>query len=407
MEQYLLKIEEVLAGWLGGALLAQTVSRILLILLTAIVFWFFWRVVGRLSLKLSNKINEWRGTRIKGLKIQRQRILSQNDMALLFQGVVRWTQWLLKFALILAFINVVFLYFAWTRDVAVLVVGGITHSLKEMAAAVVGYLPSLAVIVVVLLIARFMLHILRVVFKGVEKKRITFPGFYPEWSGTSFNLLRVMVVALTLVIIFPYLPGSASPAFQGFSIFFGVLLSLGSTSAVANVVAGIVITFTRAFKIGDRVKISNTEGDIIERSAFVTRIRTPKNVDVSIPNAAVLNNHIINYSTQAEQIGLTLHTTITIGYDVRWEKVHELLIKAAGDTDNIESEPAPFVLQTALDDFYVEYEINATTRHPNCMSQTYSDLHAHILTRFQEAGVEIMSPHYQSRRDGSAPAIPE
>ena len=172
-------------------------------------------------------------------------------------------------------------------------------------------------------------------------------------------------------------------------------------------VAGIVITFTRAFKIGDRVKISNTEGDIIERSAFITRIRTPKNVDVSIPNAAVLNNHIINYSTQAEQIGLTLHTKITIGYDVPWERVHELLISAARATENIETEPAPFVLQTALNDFYVEYELNATTRRPNSKPQTYSDLHAHILTQFQSAGVEIMSPHYQSRRDGSAPAIPE
>jgi small-conductance mechanosensitive channel len=184
-----------------------------------------------------------------------------------------------------------------------------------------------------------------------------------------------------------------------------VLLSLGSTSAVANVVAGIVITYTRAFKIGDRVKISNTEGEVIERSTFVTRIRTPKNVEVSIPNASVLGNHIVNFSAQAQNAGLTLHTKITIGYDVPWTRVHELLLSAAAQTERIEKDPAPFVLQTALSDFYVEYELNATTREPTQQQRTYSDLHANILNAFNDAGVEIMSPHYEARRDGSTPAL--
>jgi small-conductance mechanosensitive channel len=407
VEEYLLRLEEILAGWLGGAILAQTVSRLLLIMLTGFVFWFLWKVVGRIGQKLHAKIDEWTGTRIRGLRIQRQRILSQNDMAKIFQGVVTWLQRLFKFFLVLAFVNIVFFFFSWSRDVAYTLMTGLTQTLQNMLIAVVDYLPSLAVIVVVLLIARFVLHILKLVFSGIQKQKIKLPHFYPEWSRTSFNLLRIMVIALTLVIIFPYLPGSASPAFQGFSIFFGVLLSLGSTSAVANVVAGIVITFTRAFKVGDRVKISNTEGDIVERSAFVTKIMTPKNVEVSIPNAAVLNNHIINYSAQADKTGLTLHTTITIGYDISWVKVHELLIAAAGQTEHIEPDPAPFVLQTALDDFYVEYELNANTRFPNQKPKIYSDLHANILTNFQQAGVEIMSPHYLARRDGSAPAIPD
>jgi len=262
------------------------------------------------------------------------------------------------------------------------------------------------VIIVVVLLARFVVHLLKLVFDGISARRISIPGFYPEWSRTSYNLVRVLVIALTLIIVFPYLPGSSSPAFQGVSIFLGVLLSLGSTSAVANVVAGIVITYTRAFRIGDRVKISNTEGDVIERSAFVTRIRTPKNVEVSIPNASVLSNHIINFSAQAKQAGLTLHTTVTIGYDVAWTKVHELLLQAAAATERIEKEPAPFVLQTALNDFYVEYELNATTREPGQKQRTYSDLHANILNAFTSAGIEILSPHYEARRDGSAPALP-
>jgi small-conductance mechanosensitive channel len=407
MEAYLFRLEQYLADLLGGALLAQTVSKVLLISIAAVIFWFFWVLLRRLTTKARQKINDWRGTRIKGLKIQNQRIISERDAARLLQAAVNWTRWILNVVLILGFINITFYFFDWSRSLALTVIGGIGGSLRSMGAALVDYLPKLAVIIVVVFIARFLIHLLRLVFQGINKKRISFPGFYPEWSRTSFNLLRIVIIALSLVIIFPYLPGSSSPAFQGVSIFVGVLLSLGSTSAVANVVAGIVITFTRAFKVGDRVKISNTEGDVIERSAFVTRIRTPKNVEVSVPNASVLNNHIINYSAQADESGLTLHTTITIGYDVPWPQVHELLIAAALKTEDVMTEPKPFVLQTALNDFYVEYELNATTREPNKKSLIYSDLRAHILDAFQQASVEIMSPHYLARRDGSVPVIPQ
>ena len=192
---------------------------------------------------------------------------------------------------------------------------------------------------------------------------------------------------------------------QGVSIFVGVLLSLGSTTAVANVVAGIVITYTRAFRIGDYVQISDTEGKIIERTAFVTRIRTTKNVEVSMPNASIMSDKVINYSTQAKQSGITLHTGVTIGYDVPWPKVQELLLAAANATEHIEQDPAPFVLQTSLDDNYVAYELNAYTRRADIRPRIYSDLHANILDAFHMAGVEITSPHYRAIRDGNDPAI--
>jgi len=249
------------------------------------------------------------------------------------------------------------------------------------------------------------IKLFRLVFEGVGKKRITVPGFYPEWSKTSFNLLRLMIIAMTVVVVFPYLPGSDSPAFQGVSIFFGVLLSLGSTTAVANVVAGIVITYTRAFRVGDYVLISGTEGKIVERTAFVTRIQTSKNVDVSLPNSSVMSDKVINYSSQARRSGIRLHTGVTIGYDVPWPKVQELLLTAAKATEHIEQDPAPFVLQTSLDDNYVAYELNATTKRVSLRPQVYSELHANILDAFHTAGVEITSPHYRAIRDGNEPAM--
>lgn len=171
--------------------------------------------------------------------------------------------------------------------------------------------------------------------------------------------------------------------------------------------AGVVLTYTRAFKVGDRVKISDAVGDVVENNLLITRIRTIKNVDITVPNAMVLASHITNYSSSALEHGLILHTTVTIGYDAPWRQVHELLISAACATENILELPAPFVLQTSLDDFYVSYQINAFTNTPAVMARTYSVLHQNIQEKFNAAGVEIMSPHYSSLRDGSMITTPE
>ena len=258
-----------------------------------------------------------------------------------------------------------------------------------------------------MVVVRYVFRIIGLVFDGIKSRRIYLRNFYPEWAETSFSLIKLMIYALTAVIIFPYLPGSSSPAFQGISIFVGVLVSLGSTTAVANVIAGIVLTYTRAFAVGDQVEVGGTRGKIIERSTFVTRIQTLKNVIVSIPNSMVLNNNIINYSKNMGQSGLLVHTTITIGYDVPWQTVNELLISAARKTDNIVDNPEPFVLQTSLDDNYVSYEVNVWTRKAEELPRIYSSLHANILDEFHGHNVEITSPAFQANRDANESTIPE
>jgi len=162
----------------------------------------------------------------------------------------------------------------------------------------------------------------------------------------------------------------------------------------------------RAFSIGDRVRIGEVTGDIVEKSLLVTRIRTTKNEIVSIPNSTVIGNHTTNFSSDAPEKGLIIHTTVTIGYDVPWRQVHDLLIHAALATDMVEKEPPPFVLQTSLDDFSVSYQINAYTKVPNKQAHLYSLLHQQIQDKFNEAGVEIMSPHYNALRDGNSVTIP-
>ncbi len=270
----------------------------------------------------------------------------------------------------------------------------------------VDYLPSLLNLIVIVVVIYYLLKFVRFIFDEIEKGTITLANFHRDWAIPTYQLLRFVVIAIGLVFVFPYLPGSGSPAFQGVSVFIGLLFSLGSTSVVANIVSGVVLTYTRAFHVGDRVKIADTVGDIIEKGLLVTRVRTIKNVEITIPNGMVMGSHIINYSIVSQERGLILNTTITLGYDIPWRLVHETLAKAAKATNGILPEPHPFVLQTSLDDFYVSYELNAYTDQPNKMAFIYSELHQNIQDACNEAGIEILSPHYDALRDGNSSTIP-
>jgi len=367
-----------------------------------IIYWLVFRLIKKITTSLSAKITNEKKV---ALKIQNQTIVSDKDMTKIIVALIKAGGLILALMLGVSILNMAMGLFEWTRGLAGKLLELILDSLGFIVQQVIDYIPSLMVIVIVLLIVRFLLHVLSLVFKGIGNGRIKIPGFYQEWSGTSFNLLRMLVYALTLIIIFPYLPGSDSPAFQGLSLFLGLLLSLGSTTAVANVVAGIVLTYTRAFNVGDRVSVDSTVGVVVERGMFVTRLENTKKEIISIPNAMTLTSHIINYSEQARGPGLILYTSVTIGYDVPWPKVHELLISAALKTDNVEAKPEPFVLQKSLDDYSVNYQLNATTKDAIAMPRTHSSLNANILDAFNEAGLEIMSPMFMATRDGNEPAL--
>ena len=208
-------------------------------------------------------------------------------------------------------------------------------------------------------------------------------------------------------MIYNYLPGSDSGVFQGISVFVGLIISLGSSTLIANLMAGLVITFMRPFRVGDRIRLNDTMGDIIEKTALVTRVKTPKNEIVTVPNSFVMSSLTTNYSSSAQEYGLIIHTDVTFGYEVPWQQVHQILIHAALDTPHIEAQPSPFVLQTKLDDWYVVYQINAYTRRPEHMAQIYSHLHQRIQDLAHQAGIEIMSPHFMGVRQADQVFMPE
>jgi len=275
--------------------------------------------------------------------------------------------------------------------------------LRSMASALIADIPDLLFLVMLTVVVRVALRLLRLAFDGVGAGRIQIEGFDPEWSEPTYKIARAAVVAFALVVAYPYIPGSGSDAFKGVSLFAGVVFSLGSTSIIANTIAGYSMTYRRAFKLGDRVKIGSVVGDVTAIRLQVTHLRTPKNEEVVVPNSTILNTDVTNYSALARTQGLILHTTVGIGYEVPWRQVEAMLLLAAERTHGLEKEPPPFVLQKALGDFAITYEINVYCRDPQAMGLFYSDLHRNIQDVFNEHGVQIMTPAYE--RDPAQPKL--
>lgn len=362
---------------------------------------------------LINKLFKWINTRLvkyeKGLKEKRKsafKYLAPSGPDYFFVFLSKIFKTLLIVIILFFYLPLLFSFLPWTKGWVNDFYVFVSIPLKKVLHGLWIFISqNLIYIVIIYIIARYILRILSHISNEIEAGRLKIKGFHRDWVRPTFNIIKVIVYAFTLVFIFPYIPGSGSKAFQGVSIFLGILLSLGSTSAIANIVAGVVITYMRPFRVGDRVKINETIGDIVEKNLLVTRIKTIKNEDVTIPNSTIINTHLWNYTKNAERLGIILHTSITIGYDVPSKTVINLLLSAAKITKGLSTKKESFVLQKSLNDFYVEYELNAYTRHPEKMALLYSELNRNILEEFNKAGIEILSPHYSAFRDGNESTI--
>lgn len=356
---------------------------------------------------VNRKLDQWKGTKIQSLAIKSLEILPADRTVSFLKVILKLGASFFAVLFFYLYITLAFSLFSFSKTWANTLVSYILTPIKSITSSFVNFLPNLFSIVVLVVVFFYAIKAIKFIFIEIDKGTLEFTGFHKDWAITTYKIVRFLLLVLAAIVIFPYLPGSNSPFFQGISVFLGVLFSFGSSSAIGNIVSGIVLTYMRPFKLNDRVKIADTTGDVIEKTLLVTRIRTIKNVDVTIPNAMVLGSHIINYSSSAKEKGLILNTSVTIGYDVPWRKVHELLLEAAGETEGVLKDPKPFVLQTALNDFYVSYELNAYTNDSQKMAVIYSELHTKIQDAFFKAGVEIMSPHYNAVRDGNQAAIPQ
>jgi len=383
--------------------LAKSIGLALLVLL---IFSLMIYYLGKLFKWTQRKIESQENKLIKGVKIKNYSLLDAKRQINAILTINSVFKWVLIFLAIYIALPILFGIFPWTRNFAEILFGYVLNPLKKIAEGLWGYLPDLITILVIVIVFRYATKGLKFFKDEIERGNLTIPGFFPDWANPTYQIVRVIIWAFMLVVIFPYLPGSDSPVFQGVSVFLGFLFTFGSAGSLSNVIAGLVLTYMRLFKIGDRVKIGEVVGDVIEKSLLVTRIRTIKNEIISIPNSAVMNSHTINYSSDTVDKGLIMHTSVTIGYDVPWKKIHQALLDAADRTEFLLKEPKPFVLQTSLEDFYVAYQLNAYTKEANKQANIYSQLHANIQDCCNEVGIEILSPHYRAARDGNMSTIP-
>lgn len=293
-----------------------------------------------------------------------------------------------------------FSIFPETKELTMTILGYIWNPFKDLLAAFVAYLPNLFKIGVIYFCFRYIVKGIKFLSNEIETGHLKLNGFYPDWAQPTYYILRALFYSLMFVMIWPLLPNSNSEIFQGVSVFIGIIVSLGSTSIIGNIMAGMVMTYMRPFRIGDYIKVGDTVGEVIEKTVLVTRIRTRKNEVVTIQNSNLLGSQTSNYTVAAKSYGLIVHTKVTIGYDVPWQQIKQVMEQAAADTQGIKKNPKPFMMTSALNDFYVEYEINAYTSDSEHLPRIYSELHQNLLKRFFEAGIEIMSPHIYARRDG-------
>jgi small-conductance mechanosensitive channel len=310
------------------------------------------------------------------------------------------------FASIALYLGVVFWAVPMTKGYAL---GALDYVLEPVRTLWHGFLASvgdLVFIAVVAVLARYLIKGLRWALSEAAAGNLVIPGVSPDWAMLAYKVLRIGVVAMAAVVVYPYIPGSDTEAFKGIGLFAGALFTLGASGMAGNILGGLALTFAGTFHVGDRVKIGEVVGDVVETTLMLTRVRSIRNEIVTIPNSTILAGHIVNYSTEARTRGLLLVTEVTIGYDAPWRKVHELLVQAAQRTPGIQAAPAPFVLQSSLNDYHVSYKICGYTANASAMVLTYGSLHQNIQDCFNEGGIEILSPGYASLRDGNTTTMP-
>ncbi|OJV22989.1 MAG: transmembrane ion channel [Bacteroidetes bacterium 41-46] len=382
------------------------IGRVSLVIGVISAAWLILWLIARgyiwfLKITESNK-NKW----LKDLSYKDYTFLSADQELAVIIRLIKLSKWIVYAILFYITLPIIFSIFPFSREWADTLFRLIWSPFRGMLYAIWDYMPHLFTIIVIATVMKYVNKFVKYIFSEIEGGKLTIGGFHSDWAMPTYNIVRFLLIAFTLVLIFPHLPGSDSEIFKGVSVFVGVLVSLGSSSAIGNIVAGLVITYMRPFKIGDRIKIGEITGDVIEKTLLVTRLKTQKNEEITIPNSSILTGNTTNFTTLAKEEGLIIHTTVTIGYDVPWKDVHKALERAANITEFISKDPKPFVLQTGLDDFYVAYQINAYTKEASKQAVIYSELHKNIQETFKKAGIEIMSPHYRAVREGNASTIP-
>jgi small-conductance mechanosensitive channel len=362
-------------------------ATVLVVGLLLAIHWAFRRI--RASIEQRSQ------ARIQKLEAQSLKLVRAEQLRIALHRTLQTVSALVVIVFLYVYLQYVLSLYPWTRQLAERLLTLLLDPLATMGTALLAAVPNLMFLAILVVVTRYLLKLTRLFFETVEQGTVTIAGFEREWSPPTYRIIRLLIIAFAVVVAYPYIPGSDSAAFRGVSIFLGVIFSLGSSSIIANLIAGYTMTYRRTFRVGDRIRVSDFIGDVTDVRLMVTHLRSLKNEEIIVPNSLILNSHVINYSSLARQQGLILHTTVGIGYETPWRQVEAMLLMAAERTPGLLRQPSPFVLQQALGDFCVTYELNAYCDEPVAMYRLYTELHRNILDVFNEYNVQIMTPAYE------------
>ena len=360
------------------------------IILVMIMLGLFW-ILKKINIRLQNRFKE----KIDSVDNVSHNLIRSNQLWKAIQIFFKTMKIIVIVVIVTIFLQYILGLFPWTNHVAVYTFELVLNPVMIIGESFVKFLPSLAFLIIIFFITRYLLKLIKLFFVGISQNGIVIKDFDPEWALPTFRILRVFIIAFAVIVAYPYIPGSESSAFKGVTVFLGVLFSLGSSSFIGNIIAGYSMTYRGAFKIGDRIKVDDLVGFVVEQKLLVTRLRSVKNEEIIIPNSVLLNSNIINFNTRANDLGVIIHTTVGIGYETPWRQVDAMLKLAADRTKGLMKQPEPFVLKQSLGDFAVNYEINAYCNDISRMHIFYTELHQNILDVFNENNVQIMTPAYE------------
>lgn len=391
-----LEIDKLHAEYGLKAKLQGVAWAVLLIVIQVLLFVLTARFIRHLRRQIVRGLNG----KIRPLVIKGYELLNVHQAKRILLILTRMLQVLLVVVQLFISLPLLFSIFPETEKFTWNMINYVWLPMRDMVMAIINYFPNLVKIAVIIYFVNWMLKGIRYVTNEIEAGRLKIEGFYQDWAEPTYHIVRIFVVAFTLVVIWPWLPGSESGIFKGVSIFVAALFSLGSTTTIGNLISGIIITYMRPFLVGDFVRIGDREGVVVEKNAFITRLQDIKGNIVTVPNNSILSQQTVNYTAALRHgEGTIVHSDFTFTYVVPRQTIEEYLLEATGRCTLLLKDPAPFVLVTALEDFYTRYEINAYTKDTERLFEVYSEMHKHIIDVFREHKLNPTSSHFVSVKE--------
>ncbi|MFC5707933.1 mechanosensitive ion channel family protein [Aeromonas eucrenophila] len=364
---------------------------------TLVASLLFFALVWLLQMGL-RRVKKWLANRLllqKGLIPHQWRQLVGNLEARLLSLLVL----LLIFMLTYGWLTYVLGLFPQTRAWSERLGDSLFDLCGDMLEGSIAAMPGLVTVLLIVIITRFFIKMLALLFDRVENGQLRVQGVHAETIGATRRLLSVVIWLFALTVAYPYLPGANSDAFKGISVFFGLMVTLGSAGIMNHAMSGLVLIYSRALRPGDLVQIGDVEGMVTELNALSTKLVTRQDHEVTLPNAVVVGGRVTNLTRLAGEKGVALLTKVTIGYDTPWRQVHAMLELAARRCQLLNQEEAPLVRQLNLQDWYVEYELQVRMKGDLLPAVVKTELHGHIQDVFNEFGVQIMSPNFIAQPD--------